>query len=112
MATIGRMEYDNLFAGNAEVVIDSIVAGEELKRGDVVGLVTATRKAKKVNSIAEDGSEKPYAIITDDVEMDKPVSVYLTGEFNEDALAFGGDDDADTHRIALRDIGIFLKQNN
>lgn len=111
MTTLGNKEFDNLFAGHAEVVIGSITAGEALTRGDVVGVVTASGKAKKVDSTASDGSQKPYGIITDDVEIEYPVNVYLTGEFNEDALKFGGTDTADTHRIALRDIGIFLKQN-
>lgn len=111
MTTLGTREYDNLFAGSSEVVIGSIVAGEALERGNVVGIITASGKAKKVNSTSSDGSQKPYAIVTDDVELDNPVNVYLTGEFNENALKFGGTDDADKHRIALRDIGIFLKEN-
>lgn len=111
MTILGTREYDNLFAGTAEVVVDSVVAGEALKRGDVIGLVTVSGKAKKVDSTAEDGTKNPYAIVTDDVELDEPVNIYLTGEFNEEALTFGGTDDADKHRIALREIGIFLKQN-
>lgn len=111
MTTIGTFKYDNLFAGTAEVVRDTIIAGEELKRGDVVGIITQSGKAVKVDSTKSDGSEKPYGIVADDAVADKPVVLYLTGEFNENALNFGGTDTADTHRKALRDIGIFLKKN-
>ncbi len=111
MTTLGTCNYDNLFAGSAEVVTGSVIAGAELTRGTVVGLVTETGKAVAVDSTAVDGSKDPYGIIAEDVEADKPVAVYLTGEFNEDALTFGGADTADTHRRALRDIGIFLKIN-
>lgn len=111
MTNIETREYDNLFAGSAEVVIGNIIAGEPLKRGDVVGIVTESGKAKKVDSTLADGTEKPYAIVCDDVDADNPVNIYLTGVFNENALTFGGDDKVDTHKIALRNIGIFLKQN-
>lgn len=111
MATLGTREFDNLLAGSAEIVVGTVVAGEVLSRGDVVGLITSSGKAKKVDSTLADGTERPYGIITDDVELDMPVNVYLTGEFNEDALTFGGTDDADKHRTTLREIGIFLKEN-
>lgn len=67
---------------------------------------------KIVNSANVDGSAAPRAILAADVdasEEDKTAPVYFTGEFNEDALTFGGSDDADTHREALRELGIFLK---
>lgn len=111
MTKIGTFDYDNLFAGSAEVVTGSVIAGTNLTRGTVVGLVTETGKAISVDTTAVDGSKNPYGIIAEDVEADKPVVVYLTGEFNEAALTFGGADTADTHRRALRDIGIFLKEN-
>ncbi len=68
--------------------------------------------ARLVDSASVDGSADPVAILAEDVdatEADTPAPVYLTGEFNEDALTFGGSDDADTHRDALRALGIFLK---
>jgi len=67
---------------------------------------------KLVNSANVDGSAEPRAVLAADVdasEEDKTAPVYLTGEFNEEALTFGGTDDADTHREALRELGIFLK---
>lgn len=112
MTTLGTFEHDNLFAGDAEVVREKAVAGALLTRGTVVGKVTATGKIIAADSTAVDGSKDPYGIVADDVAaIDDPAVVYLTGEFNENALTFGGADTADTHRLALRKIGIFLKQN-
>lgn len=111
MTTLGTFEYDNLFAGSAEVVTDSIIAGADLVRGTVVGLVTVGGKAVAVDSTAEDGSEDPYGVIADDVKANGSVVVYLTGEFNVNALTFGGTDTDATHKRALRNIGIFLKEN-
>jgi hypothetical protein len=111
MTTLGTFKYDNLFAGSAEVITGSVVAGAKLTRGTVVGLISATEKAVAVDSTKADGSEKPYGIVAEDVEIDKPAIVYLTGEFNQSALTFGGTDTAGTHKIALRNIGIFLKGN-
>ncbi|MBP1924600.1 hypothetical protein J2Z76_000453 [Sedimentibacter acidaminivorans] len=112
MTTLGTFNYDKLFAGDAEVVIESAMAGATMVRGTVVGKITASGKIKAVDSAAVDGSKDPYGILADDVAADgDPAVLYLTGEFNEDAITFGGTDTADTHRLALRNIGIFLKQN-
>lgn len=67
---------------------------------------------KLVNSSNVDGSANPCAILAADVDAtseDTVAPVHFSGEFNEDALTFGGTDDADTHREALRALGIFLK---
>lgn len=111
MTTLGTFEYDNLLAGSAEVVTDSVIAGTDLARGTVVGLVTVSGKAAAVDSTASDGSKEPYAIVADDVKANRAVVVYLTGEFNANALIFGGTDTVATHKRALRNIGIFIKEN-
>lgn len=106
----------NLFAGSVmPFVTDSVViaSGQTLSAGAVLGKVTSTGKYALVDSTASDGSENPVAILAVDVDAsaaDVTVPVYLTGEFNEDALTFGGTDTADTHRDALRALGIFLKK--
>jgi hypothetical protein len=78
----------------------------------VVPVEAGSGKCKIANSANEDGSAVPYAVLaadTDATDEDLTAPVYQTGEFNEDALSFGGSDDADTHREALKAIGIFLK---
>lgn len=114
--TIGTFEHDNLFAGNAEVVTDTVTlkSGASYVRGSVLGIVTATGEAALVDSAATDGSQTPYSILQEDVDATseaKPGAIYLTGEFNENALTFGGTDTAATHKTKLREIGIFLKTN-
>jgi Bacteriophage lambda head decoration protein D len=108
---------DNLFAGGVmPVVTDKVTlkAGTVYERGTVLGIVTADGKAVKVNSANTDGSQNPYAILADTVDAtteDRPAVAYLTGEFNGAALKFGGTDTVATHKKALREIGIFVKDN-
>ncbi|PWK16069.1 head decoration protein [Tumebacillus permanentifrigoris] len=108
---------DNLFAGGVQRAVTGVVtlkAGLAYTRGTVVGLITAEDKAVAADSTKTDGSERPNGILTDDVDAtmaDVITTVYLTGEFNEAALTFGGTDTADDHKQTLRDIGIFLKSN-
>jgi len=109
---------DNLFAGHEIPVLVkgvTLEAGQgELKRGTVLGKVTATGKYKAVNSANEDGSEVADCILADDVDTtagDVTAVAYKTGYFNRKALVFGGDDTADTHEQTLRMLGILLSEN-
>ena len=114
--TLGTFEPDNLFAGGKmPVVTESIKlkSGASYVRGTVLGIVTATGEATIVDSSKSDGTQTPYAILADDVDATSAAAtaaVYLTGEFNEAALTFGGTDDATKHKVALRGLGIFLKK--
>lgn len=124
MALVEKNEsfnYDNLFAGTQ---VQPVVAGEGviasgqgvLTRGTVLGQLTANDKCVIVDSAADpaDGSETIYAILAETVDAtsaDAKAPLYFTGEYNEAALTFGGDDDADAHRKAARNIGIFFKTN-
>lgn len=106
--------YDHLFAGDADIITDSgtLVTGQNLPRGAVLGKITASGKLKLVDSAASDGSQAPYAILaanTDATSADKTCPLYMAGEFNSNGLTFGGTDTAATHKVALRDIGIYLK---
>jgi hypothetical protein len=106
---------DKLIAGDYPLVTDivTIAAGADLERGACLGKVTASGNYALCDSTAEDGSQSPVAILAEDAaaasESVKAV-VYLSGAFNEDAVAFGGTDTADTHRAALRDLNIYLKK--
>lgn len=106
--------YDQLFAGDADIITDSgvLVAGQNLKRGAVLGKITASGKLTLVNSANVDGSQNPYAILaadTDATTADKTCPLFVAGEFNSNGLIFGGTDTPATHKAALRDLGIFLK---
>lgn len=110
---------DNLFAGTQvqpvvadEVVLDKGIDGEVV-RGTVLGRITASGNYVPVDSTATDGSEVPACILAETVTVsstaDKPAPAYFTGEFNQDALVFGGSDTFEDHKEALRARGIFLK---
>jgi len=109
---------DNLFAGHEIPVLVkgvTLEAGQgELKRGTVLGKVTASGKYKVVNSANEDGSEVADCILADDTDTtdgDVTAVAYRTGHFNRKALVFGGSDTADTHEQTLRMLGILLSEN-
>ena len=89
--------YDHLFAGGDDIITDSgtLIMGQNLKRGAVLGKIAASGKLTLVNSTATDGSQTPYAILaadTDATAADKTCSLYIAGEFNSNGLIFGGTD--------------------
>lgn len=106
--------FDNLFAGDYYVVSETvtILSGENLERGTVLGKVTATGKMKIVNSANSDGSENPYAVLSDDVDAsaaDVVSAAYLSGEYNENKLIVGGTDTVAQHKAAMRLLGMYQK---
>ncbi len=106
---------DNLIAGDFPLVDGevTIVSGQTLARGTLIGKITATGKYKICDSASDDGSENPKGILAAAVDAASAdvahAPYYLAGTFNEDAVVFGGSDTAETHRDALRDLSIFLK---
>jgi hypothetical protein len=110
-----EMIRDHLIVGTFPQVMDKVtlLVGTTYKRGSVLGIVTANGKATLVDSAKADGSQTAHAVLAETVDAtaaDKVASVYLSGEFNEDALVFGGTDTKATHRSALRNLNIYLKQ--
>jgi hypothetical protein len=112
----GSTTPDNLFAGTTHPVdikgITILTGQGVLARGTVIGIITASGKGKKVDSASVDGSQVADCILTDEIDTtagDVVTSAYISGEFNRDALIFGGTDDAADHEATLRTKGIFLK---
>lgn len=112
--------YDNLFVGDQhteEVQVKSVnlQSGQGiLKRGTVVGIITASGLAIKVDSTYVDGSQTADAILTDDVDTtagNTVTTAYVAGTFNRKALIFGGTDTAAKHETRLRELGIYLRDN-
>lgn len=105
---------DKLLANDYPLVTDivTILTGQNLTRGTLLGKVTATGKYIKCDSAAVDGSQTPVAILSEDCDAsagDKQAVIYLSGAFNQGAVVFGGADTAATHRAALRNLNIYLK---
>lgn len=109
--------YDSLFAGhNVAAVSDkgTLISGQNLTRGALLGRITASGKLTLSLSAAGDGSETPRYILVENTDAsagDKECNFYRTGEFNEAAITFGTGHTADSTREALADLGIFLKTN-
>ena len=109
--------YDSLFAGTQvqPVVADAVTIASGagvLARGTVLGKVTASGKCVAVNNALANGAQSIYAILAETVDAtsaDAAAPAYFSGEFNEAALVFGGDDTAADHKDAARAIGIFSK---
>lgn len=107
--------YDSLFAGKIQPVVagaETITGGAAYTRGTVLGLITASGLCTISNSAAENGSENIYAILAEDVDAtggDVAAAVYYTGEYNVDALTFGGSDTAADRKQEARNVGIFFK---
>lgn len=109
---------DNLFAGNDVPVLTKAVTLQGgqgvLKRGTVLGIITASGLAVKVNSGNTDGSQTAQYILAEDVDTtdgDVSAIAYRSGHFNRQALIFGGTDTAEQHETRLRELGIFLSDS-
>jgi hypothetical protein len=107
---------DNLFAGEFQRQVRKVtlISGQNVVRGTVLGRITTGGKYNKSLSAASDGSEVPRAIAAHDMDAtagDKELMVYETGDFNELALVLGASHTIASIRDGLRDMSIFLKRN-
>lgn len=120
-------KFDELFAGGLmpeRMTAFIIKAGSGVvTRGTVVGvssqlaesdLYAGTPVGAPVDSTKTDGTQTVYAVLADTAidatTADARCAVYLEGEFNRDALKFGGTDTVAQHEQALRRIGIITKR--
>lgn len=90
----------------------TIISGQNLVAGAVLGMITASSKYNLSLSAAGDGSNVPDAILAADCDAsggDKTAWVYFAGEFNESKLTLGtGHTLTVAFRKALARKGIFL----
>jgi hypothetical protein len=111
--TEGSYTPDNLHAGDFPIRTRKVtlVTGQNLVRGALLGAITASGKYKLSASADADGSQAPTAILAEDVDAtagDKDAVVYLAGDFNANALTYGAGHTAASVREGLRDLGIYL----
>jgi len=105
---------DNLIAGDFPRVGEevTILTGNNLTRGTVLGKVTASGKCVACDSTAVDGSEDPYAVLLQDTDAsaaDKVAPAALSGEFAAGQLTYGGTDTDATHKAAMRALCMYIK---
>lgn len=102
--------------GDLMVTDSGIIEAGSYTAGAVLGKVTDTgilklSTTKNGDDDVTDGSEKPYAILLEDVVTDtqKSVPILLLGEVDKSTLSFGEGWDLESVVRALRDISIFAK---
>jgi hypothetical protein len=105
---------DQLVAGNAHLLFSeqiTLVSGQNLTRGAVLGKITASGKYTLSASAAVDGSQTPVAILVDDCDAsagDKVTLVYTRGDFQDAGLTLGAGHTLTSIAAALKDAGIFI----
>ena len=106
-ATVGTTYSNNHLTFNLAAGDTDFAAGDTF----VVPVVAGSGKCKLLSSANVDGSGEIFGILYQDVdasEGDLPGVVCVTGDFNADAVVFGGTDTPETHRDAARNKGIFF----
>ena len=112
--TEGTFTPDALLSGSASHLVQvkvTILAGQVLKRGAVLGRITASSKYVLSLGAANDGSQAPDAVLAMDVDAtggDVEVVVIIRGDLNKQAVILGAGHTVGSVFEALRDKGIFL----
>ena len=112
----GSITPQNLIAGEFPRIarVMTISGNGTLVRGSVLGKISADGHYCLSIPTANDGSEQPDAILGQDVDLSQGTAqglVYLTGEFNPQALTLGNDHTLETIALAFRTRSIFLRDN-
>lgn len=107
---------DQLVSGPLQLVTDSVTIGVSgaLKRGTVLGMVTATGAYIPSKKDATDGSENASAILVDNVDTTTAAQtggVYLMGEFNQHRLIFDATWTIAELKAQFRPLAIFLRDS-
>lgn len=103
-----------LSAGDFPVVMDTavIAAGQVLKRGAVLGQVSASKEYRLCKAAADDGSEAPTAILDQDADTTGgalTVPIRLTGQVLANQLHLGEGLTLAAAKAALRPLSIFIR---
>jgi len=110
--TEGVYTPDALIAGNAHLLVAksvTIVSGQNLPRGAVLGKITTSGKYTLSASGANDGSQTPDLILAEAADAsggDKTALAYSRGDFAASALTLGTGHTAASITEALRAKGI------
>jgi hypothetical protein len=113
-ATEGTYTPDALVAGNHELLVGrkvTILTGQNLLRGTVMGKITASGKYIASLAAAVDGSEVPDLILAeaaDATAADVSALAYARGDFTTNALTIGAGHTAASIAEGLRAKGITL----
>jgi hypothetical protein len=88
-----------------------LLAGQNLKRGALLGKITASGKSVLSLAAATDGSEVPYSILVDDTDAtdgDKATITYTRGDFVADSVIYGAGHTRASVAAGLKAMAIYL----
>lgn len=108
------LTYDGLIASDWPSNTDSgtLITGQNLSRGCVVGKITASSKLTACDHTASDGSQTPYGVLAkncDATSADKTCVIYDFGKFNSDKLTFGGSSTISDLKDAMKSANLYVK---
>lgn len=89
-----------------------IAAGQKLKAGAVLGMITAGGQYKLSASAATDGSQTPVVILDVDIDTTDgaaPAPLQITGEVLGSKLTLGAGHTIATVTAALRPLSLFVR---
>ena len=116
LTEFGSVESQPLLAGtevSALTTSVTLLADQGvLKKGSLLGKVTASGKYKLVSSASNDGSQVASYVLAEDVDTtgaDTNAVAYKTGLFRAESLIVASGDTVDAHADELRDVNIYFK---
>lgn len=114
VTTEGTHADDALLAGDQPRVEEevTILSGQDLERGAVLGIVSASGKWILSDDGAVDGSEVPRGVLAETADAtggDLEAVIYRTGEFAESEVTLGGAHTIASIREGCADLGIFFR---
>jgi len=105
---------DGIVAQNAQLLLSepvTVLTGQNLKAGALLGKITASGKYVLSASAASDGSQTPVAILVHDADAtagDVASLAYTRGDFKSSAITLGTGHTLASVKAGLADRGIFL----
>jgi head decoration protein D len=107
---ITNNDFRPLVLGGAQYDARTVVTGQTLVAGNVVGIITASGKLTLCDKASADGSQVAAAVMTKAVDASggdvSDVDVLISGEVDGDQLTFGGASVLADHFDELRDVSI------
>lgn len=104
----------NIFADSKAITpltkVITVLAGQKLEKGTILGVITVTKKCKMVDKDSTDGSEVAKYILSTDIDAtvaDIEALVYKRGYFISNNLVIADGDSVEAHEEELNNNSIY-----